>query len=128
MEFIVKHFIVILSTMIFLISCNEDKSKMRTSLSESNAGCSGESVSSSAQGPLFKLDGKVITRNDLPKKTREMVFQTEFEAYSKNQNIFKEFALRIHLGKKSGKLKDINNPPELVELLNISLTTNLFYI
>ena len=35
------------------------------------------------------------------------------------QNIFKEFALRIHLGKKSVKLKDINNPPELVELLNI---------
>jgi len=120
MEFDVKKLIFLLPLATMLVACNENNTKMRTSLSESaTAGCSGDSVASSNEGPLFKLDGKVMTRGDLPKNTREMIFQNEFEAYSKNQNIFKEYALRIHLAQKAGKLEDINNPPQLIDLLNI---------
>lgn len=102
-----------------LSACNEKKSNTLKSLSDSSGGCSAEGVASSTDGPLFKLNGEVITRNDLPKNLKESVFQNEFEAYSKNQNIFKEYALRIHLAKKQNKLQDPNNPPPLMDLLQV---------
>lgn len=104
---------------LFIIGCNEKKPQTLNSLGESSTGCSAESVASSTEGPLFKLDGQVITRNDLPAKLKEQVFQNEFEGYSKNQTIFKEYALRVHLAKKQNKLKDMSNPPELMELLKV---------
>lgn len=113
-----KYFLVLMLIGSLLLSCNEKKPQSLNSLSGS-AGCSGESVASSATGPLFKLDGEVVTRAELPRKTAEQVYQNEFEAYSKNQNIFKEYALRVYLAKKKGKLEDKQNPPDLVELLDI---------
>lgn len=113
-----KFFILLIALGIFLVGCNEKKTSGMNSLSGSQ-GCSGESVASSETGPLFKLNGEVVTRADLPRKISGQVYQNEFEAYSKNQNIFKEYALRVYLAKKQGKLEDKMNPPELVELLKI---------
>lgn len=107
-----------------LVGCNQEQEKSRTSLSSGAEGCSGDLANSSATGPLFEVNGKTITREDLPGGLKEALFENEFEAYSKNQTIFEELALRIYLAKKQDKLKDPKNPPSLLELLSIPEPTD----
>lgn len=103
-----------------LIACNDSGNKARTSLSDgSTGGCSSDAVASSATGPLFQVDGETITRDSLPAALKESIYKNEFEAFSKNKQIFEEFALRVYLAKKQGKLKDVANPPGLLDLLDI---------
>ena len=107
-----------------LVSCNQEETKTRTSLNSGAEGCSGELASSSETGPLFEINGEVMTREDLPSGLKEALYQNEYEAYSKNQTIFEELALRIYLAKKQDKLKDPKNPPSLLELLSIPEPTD----
>ena len=114
-----KKFFVLTTLMLILISCNQEDKSQKASLNSGAQGCSGEMASSSETGPLFEVNGEVMTREDLPSALKEAFYQNEYEAYSKNQTIFEELALRIYLAKKKGKLEDPKNPPGLMELLTI---------
>tara|TARA_Y100000768_G_C23988861_1_gene690723 strand:- start:2170 stop:3273 length:1104 start_codon:yes stop_codon:yes gene_type:complete len=110
--------IYLIILVLLTVACNDDK-PMRSSLSDASGGCSGETMASSETGPLFKISGETVTRKDLPAELANLVYRNEFEAYSKNQNIFKEYALRVYLAKKQDKLEDMDNPPKLMDLLDI---------
>jgi protein-disulfide isomerase len=69
-------------------------------------------------GPLFKVDGHEYKKDDLPPVIKEALYKNAFEAYSRDLIVFQEFALRVHLAKKKNMLKDPNNPPELIKLLD----------
>lgn len=106
------------------VACNQEQPKTRTSLAGGAEGCSGALTNSSETGPLFEVNGEVFSRDDLPGGLKEAMYENEYEAFSKNQTIFEELALRIYLAKKQDKLKDPKNPPSLLELLSIPEPTD----
>lgn len=119
-----KHLLLLTLLFTGLVACNEDKSQTRTSLTAGAEGCSGSLTNSSETGPLFEVNGNMISREDLPGGLKEALYESEYESYSKNQTIFEELALRIYLAKKQDKLKDPKNPPSLLELLSIPEPTD----
>lgn len=112
-------YLLLILVLILTVACDAKKQTTRTSLTDGAQGCSGDLVNSSATGPLFEVNGTTFTREDLPGGLKEALYENEFSAYSKNQTIFEELALRMYLGKKKNKLKDPKNPPSLLELLDI---------
>ncbi len=96
-------------------ACNQEKPLEVPNLSPSSSSTCGSG--STTDGALFEIDGKVITRNDLPERLKASIYENEYKSYSANKMIFQEYVLRYYLAKKSNKLKDENNPPQLSELL-----------
>jgi protein-disulfide isomerase len=102
---------------IVLISCEGSSTSKKVSLSGGQAGCSGDTAASSG-GPLFELDGNTYSREDLPPKMAQQIYENNLEAYQKNQTIIKEFALRTFLAKKKGKPTEAGELPQLTELID----------
>jgi len=109
-------FLLIITTM---FSCKQSGQKVSLQGNKKSESCSGDVLASQDTGPLFKLDGKFYSKKELPLNVQEFVYKNNYDAYSKNQAMLKEFALRMYLAKKQNKPTDRDNLPQITELIKV---------
>ena len=102
-----------------LSSCVQQSNKPIESLSSTEGSCSSDTGTHHHENKIFKLEGKIFTKKDLPADMREIIYKNNYEAYTKNLSVYKDYALRHYLGKKKNLLKDPKNLPQIDEVLEI---------
>lgn len=73
---------------------------------------------------LFRIKNQTVTNLDLPKSLQGELYKNAYEAYLKNLELLKSYALRMHLAKEGKKIKNPQDPiPTIESLISIPEAT-----
>ncbi len=103
--------------LLVISSCNYNNDETIVSLNSGSETSSSGTTTNSPNNVIFKYQNTIFRKSDLPAAMREAIYKNDYETYSKNLKVYKEYALRLYLAKKQNMLKDPRNPPNIYELL-----------